>query len=106
MIRIRQATESDFDTILKVQKAAFGEYATVYEVSAWTKETLDSIREDAKEKRILVAEENGAVVGSVRFWNVAGVCVISVRCCRPAQTSSPSMPKMGRIFIGRCRQSR
>ena len=83
MIRIRQATESDFDTILKVQKAAFGEYATVYEVSAWTKETLDSIREDAKEKRILVAEEDGVVVGSVRFWNVAGVCVIRLLSVTP-----------------------
>lgn len=83
MIRIRQATESDFDTILKVQKAAFGEYATVYEVSAWTKETLDSIREDAKEKRILVAEADGAVVGSVRFWNVAGVCVIRLLSVTP-----------------------
>ena len=83
MIRIRPAVESDFDTILKVQKAAFGEYATVYEVSAWTKETLDSIREDAKEKRILVAEEDGVVVGSVRFWNVAGVCVIRLLSVTP-----------------------
>lgn len=83
MIRIRQATESDFDTILKVQKAAFDEYATVYEVSAWTKETLDSIREDAKEKRILAAEVDGVVVGSVRFWNVAGVCVIRLLSVTP-----------------------
>lgn len=83
MIRIRQATESDFDTILKVQKAAFDEYATVYEVSAWTKETLDSIQEDAKEKRILAAEVDGVVVGSVRFWNVAGVCVIRLLSVTP-----------------------
>jgi len=39
MIRIRAATESDFAAILNVQQAAFGEYATVYEVSAWTTET-------------------------------------------------------------------
>jgi predicted N-acetyltransferase YhbS len=83
MIRIRPAAESDFDTILKVQQAAFGEYADLYEVSAWTTETLDSIREDAKEKRILAAEADGLVVGSVRFWNVAGVCVIRLLSVRP-----------------------
>jgi predicted N-acetyltransferase YhbS len=83
MIGIRPATESDFDRILKVQQAAFGEYASLYEVSAWTTETLDSIREDAKEKRILAAEADGVVVGSVRFWNVAGVCVIRLLSVRP-----------------------
>jgi predicted N-acetyltransferase YhbS len=83
MIRIRPATESDFDTILKVQKTAFGEYADLYEVSAWTKETLDSIREDVKDKRILAAEADGVVVGSVRFWNVAGVCVIRLLSVSP-----------------------
>jgi predicted N-acetyltransferase YhbS len=83
MIRIRPATESDFERILQVQRAAFGEYATVYEVSAWTKETLESIREDAREKRIFVAEADGVVIGSVRFWNVAGVCVIRLLSVRP-----------------------
>lgn len=57
MIHIRPATEADFEAILQVQQAAFGEYADVYEVSAWTTETLDSLRHDAKEKRIFVAEE-------------------------------------------------
>jgi predicted N-acetyltransferase YhbS len=84
MIRIRSATETDFEAILKVQQAAFGEYTTVYEVSAWTTETLDSLRDDAKEKRILVAETDGAIVGSVRFWNVAGVCVIRLLSVSPA----------------------
>ncbi|MBI4001748.1 MAG: GNAT family N-acetyltransferase [Nitrospira defluvii] len=84
MIHIRAASEIDFEAILKVQQAAFGEYATVYEVSAWTTETLDSLREDAKEKRIFVAEEDGLVVGSVRFWTVAGVCVIRLLSVSPA----------------------
>lgn len=83
MIRIRPATETDFEAILKVQQAAFGEYATVYEVSAWTTETLDSLREDAKEKRIFIAEKDGLVVGSVRFWTVAGVCVIRLLSVGP-----------------------
>ncbi len=84
MIRIRPATEADFAALLQVQQAAFGEYATVYEVSAWTTETLDSLREDAREKRIFVAEADGVVVGSVRFWTVAGVCVIRLLSVSPA----------------------
>lgn len=84
MIHIRPATEADFTTLLRVQQAAFGEYANLYEVSAWTTETLDSLKQDAKEKRILVAEEEEAVIGSVRFWTVAGVCVIRLLSVNPA----------------------
>lgn len=85
MMRIRPGTEADFTAILRVQQAAFGEYANLYEVSAWTTETLDSLRQDAREKRILVAEADGAVVGSVRFWTVAGVCVIRLLSVDPAR---------------------
>ena len=84
MVYIRPATEADFEVLLQVQQAAFGEYATVYQVSAWTTETIDSLREDAKEKHIFVAEVDGAVVGSVRFWTVAGVCVIRLLSVNPA----------------------
>jgi predicted N-acetyltransferase YhbS len=84
MIHIRPTTEADFTTLLRVQQAAFGEYANLYEVSAWTTETLDSLKQDAKEKRILVAEEEEAVIGSVRFWTVAGVCVIRLLSVNPA----------------------
>jgi predicted N-acetyltransferase YhbS len=83
MIHIRSAAEHDFEAILAVQQLAFGEYASVYETSAWTTETLDSLKEDAKDKRILVAQADGAVVGSVRFWTVAGVCVIRLLSVRP-----------------------
>ena len=83
MIRIRPATDADFDVLLQVQQAAFGEYADLYEVSAWTTETLESLRQDAKEKRILVADVEGAVIGSVRFWVVAGVCVIRLLSVSP-----------------------
>ena len=84
MIHIRPATEADFSALLQVQQAAFGEYTNVYEVSGWTTETLDSLRQDSKEKRILVAEAEGVVVGSVRFWIVAGVCIIRLLSVSPA----------------------
>jgi len=67
MIHIRPATEADFAGLLQVQQAAFWEYANVYQVSGWTTETLDSLNRDAKDKRILVAEAEGVVVGSVRY---------------------------------------
>ena len=84
MNHIRPATEDDFPALLHVQQAAFGEYAAVYKVSGWTTETLDSLKEDAKEKHIFVAEEEGVVVGSVRFWTVAGVCIIRLLSVNPA----------------------
>ena len=87
MIRIRPATEADFTALLQIQQAAFGEYANVYQVSGWTTETLDSLRQDAKEKHIFVAEAEGVVVGSVRFWIVAGVCVIRLLSVSPAHQS-------------------
>ena len=83
MIHIRPATEADFPALLHVQQAAFGEYSNVYTVSGWTTETLDSLKEDAKEKHIFLAEAEGTVIGSVRFWNVAGVCVIRLLSVRP-----------------------
>ncbi|HEU4685525.1 MAG TPA: GNAT family N-acetyltransferase [Nitrospira sp.] len=82
--RIRTARETDFESILAVQRAAFGQYANLYEVSAWTRETVDSLKQDAKDKRIVVAEADGVLVGSVRFWVVAGVCVIRLLSVSPA----------------------
>ena len=84
MIHIRPATEADFPALLHVQQAAFGEYSNVYTVSGWTTETMESLKHDAKDKRIFVAEEEGAVVGSVRFWTVAGVCIIRLLSVNPA----------------------
>lgn len=84
MIHIRPATEADFPALLHVQRIAFGEYTNVYEVSGWTRETIESLKEDAREKHIFVAEEEGVVVGSVRFWTVAGVCVIRLLSVNPS----------------------
>jgi predicted N-acetyltransferase YhbS len=87
MIHIRPATETDFASLLQVQQAAFGEYTNIYTVSGWTTETLDSLKEDAKEKHIFVAEAEGTVVGSVRFWTVAGVCIIRLLSVSPSHQS-------------------
>ena len=84
MAHTRPATETDFPAILQVQQLAFGEYAGTYQVSGWTTETLESLEEDAREKHIVVAEEGGALVGSIRFWTVAGVCVIRLLSVHPA----------------------
>jgi predicted N-acetyltransferase YhbS len=84
MLTIRRATESDFPTILKIQAEAFGAYEGTYDTAAWTKETIENVKLDAKDKVILVAEQDGAVVGSVRFWNAGGVCVIRLLAVSPA----------------------
>ena len=87
MIHVRPATEVDFPALLQVQQAAFGEYAGIYKLSGWTTETLAILKEDAREKHILVAETEGQIVGSVRFWTVAGVCVIRLLSVSPAYQS-------------------
>jgi ribosomal protein S18 acetylase RimI-like enzyme len=84
MLTIRGAIESDLPEILKIQAEAFGEYQDTYETSAWTKETLENVTLDSREKVILVAELDGAVVGSVRYWIAGGVCVIRLLSVRPA----------------------
>jgi len=84
MLTIRRAAERDLPEILKIQAEAFGAYEGTYETAAWTKETLENISRDAKDKVVLVAEWDGAVAGSVRFWNAGGVCVIRLLSVRPA----------------------
>ncbi|MEW6544536.1 MAG: GNAT family N-acetyltransferase [Nitrospirota bacterium] len=84
MLTVRRAAKNDFPAILRIQREAFSEYARVYEVSPWTTETLESLESDAADKAILVAEWDGAVIGSVRFWVVAGVCVIRLLSVSPS----------------------
>ena len=83
MLTIRCARQQDLPDILKIQTEAFGEYQGLYEVNAWTKETLENINLDARDKVILVAEWEGMLVGSVRYWVVAGVCVIRLLSVKP-----------------------
>ena len=84
MLTIRRASENDFPVILKIQREAFGAYEGTYDTAAWTKETLENIARDSTDKVILVAEWDGAVAGSVRFWNTGGVCVIRLLSVSPA----------------------
>jgi predicted N-acetyltransferase YhbS len=84
MLKIRGAIESDLPEILKIQAEAFGAYEGTYDTAAWTKETIENIKLDAKDKVILVAELDGTVVGSVRYWIAGGVCVIRLLSVRPA----------------------
>ena len=84
MLTIRRAGENDFPVILKIQREAFGAYEGTYDTAAWTKETLENITRDSTDKVILVAECDGAVAGSVRFWNAGGVCVIRLLSVSPA----------------------
>src|SRR2546422_4543543 len=85
MLTIRRAREQDFADILKIQAEAFGEYQGLYDVNAWTKETLENINLDARDKLILVAEWEGMLVGSVRFWVVAGAWRVPLPSAKPAE---------------------
>lgn len=83
MLHIRVATEPDFPHILNIQRQAFAEYEGTYKTSGWTTETMEDLQRDAREKKILVAEWDGKVAGSVRFWTVGGVCVIRLLSVGP-----------------------
>lgn len=83
MLTVRAATEQDLPSILTIQRDAFGEYEGLYKTSAWTAETLEDVKRDAAQKKILVAEWEGILVGSVRFWVVGGVCVIRLLSVSP-----------------------
>ncbi len=84
MLQIRVATEQDFSSILEIQRLAFAEYEGTYKTSGWTTEPAEDLQRDAREKKILVAEWDGKVVGSVRFWTVGGVSVIRLLSVNPA----------------------
>ncbi|WP_447978599.1 GNAT family N-acetyltransferase [Candidatus Nitrospira bockiana] len=84
MLTIRAATENDFAAILTIQREAFAEYEGTYKTTGWTAETLEDLRRDARDKKIMVAEWSGAIAGSVRFWVVGGVCVIRLLSVNPA----------------------
>ena len=83
MIRVRPSRDADFETILRVQREAFSEYLGTYTVTAWTSETIENLKRDVSDKTVLVAEWDGTVVGSIRFWVVGGVCVIRLLSVSP-----------------------
>ena len=83
MLHVRVDSESDFSSILEIQRQAFAEYEGTYKTSGWTTETMEDLQRDAREKKILVAEWDGSMAGSVRFWTVGGVCVIRLLSVSP-----------------------
>ena len=83
MLHIRVANEQDFSSILQIQRQAFAQYEGTYKTSGWTTETIEDLQRDAREKKILVAEWDGTMAGSVRFWTVGGVCVIRLLSVSP-----------------------
>ena len=83
MLHIRLANEQDFSSILQIQRQAFAQYEGTYKTSGWTTETIEDLQRDAREKKILVAEWDGTMAGSVRFWTVGGVCVIRLLSVSP-----------------------
>ena len=83
MLHIRVASEQDFSSILQIQRQAFAQYEGTYKTSGWTTETIEDLQRDAREKKILVAEWDGTMAGSVRFWTVGGVCVIRLLSVSP-----------------------
>ena len=84
MLHIRVANEQDFSSILQIQRQAFAQYEGTYKTSGWTTETIEDLQRDAREKKILVAEWDGTMAGSVRFWTVGGVCVIRLLSVSPS----------------------
>ena len=83
VLKIRFATEQDFPEILRIQSEAFGEYEGIYDVTPWTKETLENIKLNAQDKVILVAECDNKLAGSVRFGIAGGVCIIRLLSVSP-----------------------
>jgi predicted N-acetyltransferase YhbS len=83
VLKIRLATQQDFSEILRIQAEAFGEYQGTYDVTPWTKETLENIKLNAQDKVILIAEWDNKTVGSVRFGIAGGVCIIRLLSVSP-----------------------
>src|SRR2546427_3924013 len=106
MLTIRRAREQDFADILKIQVEAFGEYQGLYDVNAWTKETLENINLDARDKLILVAEWEGMLVGSVRFWVVAGGCAVRLASVETGYQGRGSRQAVMRGIEGRATRAR
>ena len=80
------ATEDDAERILKLQYLCYQSEAELY--GDWAIEpltqTLDSLREELKERHVLVARLGDEVVGSVRGWvDADGVGRIGRLCVHP-----------------------
>ncbi|MBM7624802.1 GNAT family N-acetyltransferase [Sporohalobacter salinus] len=73
-IRIKKAEIGDGDLVFRLTKRAFQHYnvSSCSPVTPALSETLEDVREDIKEKNILIAYLHGKPVGSVRFYSSNG----------------------------------
>lgn len=75
---IRDALEEDLLELLAIQKAAFMRYTDhlLPEQIPPLNETIEEVKKDFNSKRIIIAETDGRIAGSVRFSVKAGVCFL------------------------------
>lgn len=75
---IEKALFEDLEEILALQKLAYmseGELYNDYTIEPLT-QTIESIKEDYNKQTILKAIEDGEIVGSIRAYEIEGICYI------------------------------
>jgi ribosomal protein S18 acetylase RimI-like enzyme len=85
-MEIKVATPADAEAILEVQKAAFGPVADEYDQATLPplQESLEDLVRDFRTHTILIALEDGRVVGSVRGTLWRGTCEVGRLVVDPA----------------------
>ncbi len=84
---IREATQDDLEDIIALQRRAFRSVAVRAgntDIAPMT-QTVDEIREEMPGSKILVYEETGAIIGSVRAYESDGTCEIARLIVDPSQ---------------------
>ena len=74
MFTIREATEKDAQKINEITKKSFSLYRDELHSSAPVKaltETAETVENDIKNNRVFVAEENGKILGSIRYTTLS-----------------------------------
>lgn len=87
MIRTRQATESDYPAVLKIQKLAFKPVAAKLKnknIPPLT-QTLEELTEECRRGICIVAEEDRKIIGSVRAQLTDGRALINRLVVHPDQ---------------------
>ena len=85
-ITLKRALISDADKILALQKRAFKPEADLYNnysIPALI-QTLNEMKEDIKTKRVIKAEIDNEIIGSVRAYQINGTCFIGMLIVHPA----------------------
>jgi len=82
----RNAGDEDLVALLAIQKDAFERYTDhlMPEQIPPLNETIEDMRKDVKYKSIIAAYVDGSPVGSVRYYNKGGVCIIERLSVKPS----------------------